>query len=129
MEVQEIWKRIKGFPDYKISNFGRCLSSRKLGRAPIILKLIKNSHGYFSYQLSNGQKKYKKLKTRFQIKIHRLVALHFIKNHLNKFSVNHKNGDKSDNSFKNLEWVTNSENQKHACLVKICHHKKCESVL
>ena len=48
--------------------------------------------------------------------VHRLVALTFIPNPLNKEFVNHLNGNKLDPSRKNLEWTTRSENQLHAIM-------------
>ncbi len=46
--------------------------------------------------------------------IHRLVAETFIPNPDGKPFVNHIDGDKSNNSADNLEWVTVTENNRHA---------------
>lgn len=46
--------------------------------------------------------------------VHRLIAIAFIPNHENKPQINHINGNPSDNSVGNLEWVTDRENKLHA---------------
>ena len=46
--------------------------------------------------------------------LHRLLAQAFIPNPEGKPCVNHKDGNKHNNALRNLEWVTRSENQRHA---------------
>lgn len=63
-----------------------------------------NKWGYSVVHLGSGP----------QYFIHRLVAEAFIPNPDHKPQVNHKDGCKSNNSAENLEWVTASENIRHA---------------
>jgi hypothetical protein len=37
--------------------------------------------------------------------LHRLIAQSFIPNPVNKSFINHKNGEKTDNWYENLEWL------------------------
>ena len=72
-----------------------------------VLNFQKEKKGYLSVHLSKEGKS----KT---IKVHRLIATHFIPNPENKPEVNHKDGNKENNSIENLEWVTSKENCQHA---------------
>lgn len=46
--------------------------------------------------------------------IHRLVATAFVPNPNSYPQINHKDGNKTNNHYSNLEWVTQSQNQRHA---------------
>ena len=46
--------------------------------------------------------------------LHRIIAEAFIPNPNNKKVINHINCNKKDNSIKNLEWCTQSENCLHS---------------
>lgn len=75
------------------------------------LKIKANMYGYMQTMIKVGGKNK-------NIRVHRLIAMTFIKNDdpLNKTQVNHINDDKKDNKVENLEWVTNQQNAKHAHL-------------
>lgn len=100
----EIWRNIDGFNGkYQVSSWGR-IRNAESGK---IIKPYVNSKGYLKTSLYNGEKNVKK-------RVNRLVAIAFIENPYNYPQVNHKDGNKQNNSISNLEWVTNTENQKHA---------------
>jgi hypothetical protein len=65
--------------------------------------------GYLSVVLTNGDEQY-------QVKVHRLVAYLYCPNYSkdNLNVVDHIDGNKLNNHYTNLEWVTSSENQRRA---------------
>jgi hypothetical protein len=96
------WKEIKDYPNYKIYNNGEIYSKRYNRH----LKPIINS-GYYTINLYHNN-------TRKLYYIHILVAQLFCKNSDNKPIVNHKDANKLNNHFTNLEWVNYSENSIHS---------------
>lgn len=105
---KEEWKDIHGYENtYQVSSLGRVRSLRYRNTDKTkILKISFFRTGYARVSLQKNRRSVSKL-------VHRLVAEAFIPNPENKPQVNHINGDKSDNSIKNLEWMTNSENINH----------------
>ena len=102
--IGEIWKPInRTNKNYYISNFGRVysLKSNKIMKTPV------DGRGYINCNIRVEGKT-------INIKIHRVVAEHFIPNYLNKREVNHIDGDKTNSRVDNLEWVTPRENLQHA---------------
>lgn len=103
----EEWRDVVGFEDFfLISSKGRLFSKR----SNRLLKLFKNKRGYYCVATRiggrNGQT--------YCFKIHRLVAKAFISNPENLSTVNHINGIKDDNNVGNLEWMSVSDNTRHA---------------
>lgn len=98
------WKDVKGYEGlYKISKTGVVYSLIKHRN----LSYSKHKRGYHLVLLTKN-KKHK------QHYVHRLVAEAFIPNPQNKIEVNHKDGNKINNSVENLEWCTRVENSEHA---------------
>lgn len=102
----EFWKSIEGTKGFiQVSAEGKVRSL--LSGTPRILKTSIDNKGYHRIRVTIEREK----KT---FKLHREVAKAFIPNPDNKPQVNHKDGNKNNNSATNLEWVTNKENCNHA---------------
>ena len=104
---EEIWKDIPGWEGrYKVSNFGRILSTPEK-RKPKIIKPSPNEHGYLMFHLyRDGVNK--------TVKVHRTVAAVFVENPDNMAEVNHIDGNKKNNRADNLEWTDRKGNMRHA---------------
>ena len=122
----EVWKTVKGFENYEISNLGRLKVNLKYRKyrdyQHKILKTYLDRGGYRRATLTSFDKN---IKTKY---IHRLVAIAFIENPLNKPEVNHINGIKDDNHVDNLEWNTHHENIIHAHKTGLTTQKGEDSV-
>lgn len=121
----EVWKKIRGYEEfYEISSLGNVrsldrISNNRRRKGKLCKPFIRNK--YFGVALSkDGYVK--------QYSIHRLLAEAFIHNPDNKPTVNHIDGNKTNNELSNLEWATHSEQIIHAINHKLFfpHPVKCE---
>lgn len=101
--MDELWKPIPN-TDYAVSNTGKVASMKKGWR---VLKPCRNGNGYpcvFLYDGSGSR----------NVRIHYLVASAFIgPRPTPKHQINHIDGVRTNPHAENLEWVTQSGNQRH----------------
>ncbi len=100
----EIWKPVKDYPLYRVSNLGGLKSF--WGDQWTFVKGSKTMNGYMQFKLLHVISK--------QVFIHRIVLEAFKGQCPEGYVCNHKDGDKTNNFISNLEWVTPSENVLHA---------------
>ena len=102
--LNEIWLPVPEWENfYTVSNYGRCFSIRTNKIKP----LDPNTYGYLRLQCYDGNRRQK-------LFVHKLVATLFVPGYFEGAVVNHIDGDKTNNIYTNLEWVTKSRNLKHA---------------
>lgn len=111
----EQWIEIKDFPNYEVSNLGvvRNKTTKQVKR------FSDNGRGYLRgtfYKNNKGTTLY----------LHRILAIAFLENPNNYPEVNHKDGDKTNNSLENLEWCSSQDNQMHKMYV--LKHGNCKTV-
>lgn len=113
----EIWKPIPNYNNfYEASNTGKIRSvdrivkqrnNRKQLKKGKILSPSINRCGYLVQPLSRNNKL-------VSFTVHKLVAITFLEKPKYKCEINHKDGNKLNNNVDNLEWVTRSDNLRHA---------------
>lgn len=120
----EQWKDYPEYEEfYRVSNLGRILRKErqrvtKTGRVTIVPTMIlkptldtSKRNGYLKLRLNlNGKK--------INLKPHRAVCIAFNgEKPFPKAEINHKDGNKRNNTADNLEWLTHSENAKHGWII------------
>ena len=106
------FKKIKGYEESYLINIKGDIYSNYTGKflSPAVGKI-----GYWVVALRN--------KTHY---LHRLIAEHFIPNPDERPCINHKDGNKANNSIDNLEWCTHRENIIHAAKTGLMNYQNCE---
>lgn len=125
MMENEIWKEIKGYPNYMVSNFGRVKSLdhyteqkhrngklyKRFMKGKILTPYKHKSNGKYYYTVNlpyNGH---------IQVKyIHILVADAFLKKGNENYVVDHINRDSLDSRLSNLRYVKAGDNVKNATI-------------
>ena len=96
----EEFRKIEGYDNYEVSNLGNV---KNIKRQTLLTQSL-DKDGYRKLALFQN-KKY----THFRV--HRLVALMWLPNPLNKPVIDHIDGNKQNNNVNNLRWATFQENQ------------------
>lgn len=112
--LKELWSPVKGYETlYAISNYGRVKSiARVVKRSTSPIKVRER---ILKCSLNKGYKfvvfsRWGKLRTKY---IHRLVAEAFVPNPNGFKIINHKDENKVNNIYTNLEWCSSSYNNSY----------------
>lgn len=112
--TKEVWRPVLGYEGrYEVSSIGTVRSlnwegctNRVKELSMSIAKGPRNAVGYHVVRLHNNGAR--------ACFVGRLVLTAFVRPPLNGEEMNHINGDTLDDGVGNLEWLTSSENKKHA---------------
>lgn len=108
-------KPIPGFPGYEISPSGEVFS--RISNKLLSTKNISSGYPYLTLRVGDGK--------RTNVPLHRLLALTYLPNEKNLPEVNHINGNKLNYSLDNLEWVSSSNNIRHAFETGLARYTPC----
>ena len=101
----EVWKPVLGYNEYYVSNYGRVKH---------FVKSYNSYHLLAIYYHPTTDRPYVRIANK-NFLLYRLVAHAFVDGYTNeRNTVNHIDGDTHNNKADNLEWVTQSDNNKHS---------------
>ena len=114
--MSEIWKDIEGYDGkYQVSNLGRIRSvdhTTEVFRFGRIVKVHYKGRIRKHFTLKNGYL-FVPIRQYPSIQIHRAVAKAFVSGYFEGAQVNHKDENRKNNRWDNLEWVTCKENNNY----------------
>lgn len=108
------WRDIEEFNGaYQVSDDGQVRNAKS---GVVLRQYYAGSNIYYKIVvLCNGSAKTRGDKPKYVRRyVHRLVAGAFVPNQNNKPEVNHIDSNPNNNTARNLEWVTHTENMRHA---------------
>lgn len=105
----EVWKPILGYEDYDVSNYGRVrkyIMKNRIYKMMALNKNTKTNRIYVTLYNKCGRQ---------NLQVARLVGFNFVNGHnQDRNTINHKDLDVTNNHADNLEWVSQSENNKYS---------------
>lgn len=102
----ENWKTINGFSNYEVSDLGRVRSKpRPKTKGGIMKQYLSSNQFHLEVNLFDDNHKHKNMR------VHKLVAGHFLPNYYGKPEIDHRNRNSTDNRVVNLRWCSSSENK------------------
>lgn len=112
--MEEKWLPVKGYEGlYEVSDMGRVRSLKRATTSGKVLKqYVSEANGYCYVSLSKDNKRTSK-------RVHKLIMMAFDPvachgGYDKEHTIDHIDGDKTNNALTNLEWCSQSENQKRA---------------
>ena len=103
----EVWKKIRSYPNYEISSFGKVKNLATNEN----MKLRKREDKYIDVGLTKNGVQTNEL-------LHRLVGKAFCKKKSGEIEVDHIDKNRSNNNSSNLRWATGSDNQRNKGIAK-----------
>lgn len=127
----EVWAKTP-FENYLVSNYGRVKSlahtttikrNGKIYKVDFKTRIVKlaNNKGYWFYNFSQNGK-------HSLARIHRLVGMAFVENPYNYPLINHKDENKGNNVFTNIEWCNENYNTNYGTANKRRSHSITETL-
>lgn len=99
------WCQVVGHPDYYVSRYGDVAKFEKTYKEFHLLAKTPNCRSGYLYSAMDDK----------NLAVHRLVAIYFVSGRSDeKNTVNHIDGNKTNNRWDNLEWCSQAENNKWA---------------